>query len=107
MWIYPLWIIEPVGLAADHGEEVIVVQDLEALWSVRLKSAVPGAAGYSQFEAAGVVVLETNRLFGGDSSYYYTGSYVGKNGRLTARVEVKHYAGPANSILVGGPLAGR
>jgi hypothetical protein len=65
---------------------------------------VPGAAGYSQFEAAGVVVLETNRLFGGDSSYYYTGSYVGKNGRLTARVEVKHYAGPANSILVGGSI---
>ena len=56
--------------------------DLEALWSVRLRSLVPGATGYSQYEAAGVVVLETDRLFGGDSSYYYTGTYSTRNGRL-------------------------
>jgi hypothetical protein len=47
-----------------------------------------------------VVVLETNRLFGGDSGYYYVGSYAGKNGLLTAQVRVTHYAGLQQSILV-------
>jgi hypothetical protein len=44
-----------------------------------------------------VVLLETNKLFSGDSSFYYLGSYVGRNGLLTGTVKVTHYAGPAQS----------
>ena len=76
------------------------MQDLEALWSLLF------AAGNSPGVSAGVVVLETGRIFGGDSWYYYTGSYEGRNGKLTARVTITHYAGPIGSPLLGNQLQG-
>lgn len=48
---------------------------------------------------AGVVVPETNRVFGGDSSYYYTGTFQVRNGEVTAQVRVRHYAGPFNKYF--------
>jgi hypothetical protein len=74
-------------------------QDLEALWSIRFGALYPTAQGPMAYQSAGVVVLETGKLFGGDSSFYYLGSYVGKNGLLTAKVTVTHYTGPPQSIL--------
>jgi hypothetical protein len=50
---------------------------------------------------AGVVIFETGRLFGGDSWYYYTGTYEGKNGKLTAKLKSTHYAGPLGSPSMG------
>ncbi len=41
--------------------------------------------------ATGVVVLETNRILGGDTSYTYVGDYEVKNKRLTAQVRVRRY----------------
>ena len=70
-------------------------QDLEALWSIVFFS--PGNLGGN----AAVVALETGRIFGGDSWYYYTGTYETKTGKLTARVKTTHYAGPASSALMG------
>jgi hypothetical protein len=47
---------------------------------------VPG-----QYRNGGVVVLETGRLFGGDSGYYYTGSYELQPHRIQAEaIVVKH-----------------
>ena len=44
-----------------------------------------------QYRNGGVVLLETQRIFGGDGGYYYVGSYVVEASRfeLTARI-VKH-----------------
>lgn len=68
---------------------------LEALWSVEFVSNV-------QSFGAGVAVLETGRVFGGDSQYYYLGSFKVVNGVLHADLEVTHYFGPPSSIF--GPL---
>jgi hypothetical protein len=68
---------------------------LEALWTVEFVSSM-GSYG------AGVVVFETNRIFGGDAFYYYLGSVVVKNEIVEADVVVTHHSGPLQSIF--GPL---
>jgi hypothetical protein len=71
------------------------MQDLEALWSVEF--VAPGQNNIN----AGVVIFETNRLFGGDSWYYYKGTYAGENEKLTAQLKSTHYAGPLGSPSMG------
>ena len=70
------------------------MQNLEALWSL-IFTAGPIKVN------AGVVALETGRVFGGDSGYYYSGSYAARNGKLTTRVTISHYAGALESPLLG------
>ena len=41
-----------------------------------------------QYWNAGVVVFETNRIFGGDSGYYYVGHYSVKGSQIDAQVKV-------------------
>jgi len=65
---------------------------LEALWSDEFLSNVEGFG-------AGVVVLESGRIFGGDSQYFYTGTYEVNSGTLSGEINVTHYFGPANSIF--------
>lgn len=65
---------------------------LEALWSVEFVSNVEGAG-------AGVAVLETGRVLGGDSSYFYVGTYRMDGSDVRASLRVTHYAGPPNSIF--------
>lgn len=64
---------------------------LEALWSVEFLST---AQGYG----AGVIVLESSRVFGGDSTYFYIGSYELTHDILTA--EVKPSQPRSREILV-------
>lgn len=65
---------------------------LEALWSVEFVSNVQGVG-------AGVAVLETGRVLGGDGQYYYVGNYESNNGVAKAIIKVTHYAGPPNSVF--------
>lgn len=67
---------------------------LEALWSVEFISNL-GATG------AGVVVLETERVLGGDAQYIYVGSYNlnPSTGLVTAQLKVTHFAGQASSVF--------
>ncbi len=65
---------------------------LEALWSVEFSSNL-------QIFGAGVVIFETNRVFGGDGQYYYLGSYEVKNGVMEAELEITHYSGEPYSIF--------
>ena len=60
---------------------------LEALWSVQFATPEGMAGG-------GVVVFETGRIFGGDTSFYYVGTYedVKEDGVLNARVRVRRHA---------------
>lgn len=67
---------------------------IEALWSVEFVSNVQGFG-------AGVAVLETGRVLGGDSQYMYVGSYEIDNHQATVKINVKHYSGVANSIFGG------
>jgi len=65
---------------------------LEALWSVEFVSNVQGAG-------AGVAVLETGRVLGGDNQYTYVGSYRTENHVVHADVKVTHYTGSTNSVF--------
>ncbi len=65
---------------------------IEALWSVQFGSNL------NDF-GAGCVVLETGRVLGGDSGYYYVGSYKVENDVIAARIKVTHYSGELNSIF--------
>lgn len=66
---------------------------IEALWSIAFVSSA------REF-GAGVVVLETGRVLGGDSQYTYIGTYkVDPLGKVTADVTINHYAGPGYSIF--------
>jgi len=65
---------------------------VETLWSLEFESSL-GDHG------SGVVVLETDRLFGGDAQYFYVGKYKVEDHILEADVVVQHYAGPPFSIF--------
>ncbi len=59
---------------------------VEALYVVQF-----GDFAGATFRNGGVAVLETNRVFGGDSGYYYLGNYEVKDGTISASVQiVKH-----------------
>jgi hypothetical protein len=66
---------------------------LEALWSVEFISSP------TLRQSAGVVVLESSKAFGGDSGYFYVGSYQIVHDVLKAEVKVTHYFGPLNSVF--------
>jgi hypothetical protein len=65
---------------------------IEALWSLEFEST-------NESYGAGVVVFETEKIFGGDSLYYYLGNYKTSNGILEAEIEVTHYFGSKSSIF--------
>jgi hypothetical protein len=71
-------------MGAATPAEVVVMR--EALYLVKFGDVENG-----QRLNGGVAVLETNRIFGGDSGYFYLGTYTLKDGEITATVEVtKH-----------------
>jgi hypothetical protein len=63
---------------------------VEALWTAEFDTV----AGWRN---GGVIVLETNRAFGGDGQYYYVGKYLlnPAKGELTGELTVTHYTGQA------------
>jgi len=67
---------------------------LEALWSIEFRSST-GAQG------AGIVVLETGRVLGGDSWFTIIGEYRSPQaGQVEASVQVKRYK-PGSAMIFG------
>ena len=71
------------------------MSSIEAIWSIYFMKG-PDTYG------AGVAVFETQRIFGGDSNYYYVGSYAVQGSIVTGTVNVRHYTGDLNNVF--GPL---
>lgn len=68
---------------------------VEALWSVEFKSNL-------QMIGSGIVVLETGRIFGGDSAMIYIGNYKIAGNTIQARIRVQRYAhAPGMSSVTG------
>lgn len=69
---------------------------LEALWTIYFGDAtVPGMQpGMSN---AGTAVLETGRVFGGDSQYYYLGTFAVNDRVLSGTARITHFNGPVNT----------
>lgn len=68
---------------------------LEALWSVEFQSSF-GLGG------CGVVVFETGRVFGGDSTMIYVGSFKVENGVIHSNINIKKYANVPGMVSVVG-----
>ena len=63
---------------------------IEGLYVAEFGDVAIGGETYTYWNG-GVAVLETNRLFGGDSGYYYLGNYTIKDSQFEATVKiVKH-----------------
>lgn len=62
------------------------------LWSVEFVSSL-------QVVGAGVVVIETGKVLGGDGRYFYVGSYEKTRDGIKARLKVVHYSGEPHSIF--------
>lgn len=76
---------------------------VEGLWWFQTTSLQNPAA----FEAGGVVVLETNRVLGGDSVYSYIGGYEVQGDQFRAHVRVKtwnHDVQAVNVFGMSGPV---
>lgn len=67
----------------------------EALWSISFESDT-GIGG------DGIVVFETERIFGGDSAMIYTGEYRIKENYVRVRAHVKRYSSPPGMAPVFG-----
>jgi len=68
---------------------------IEAFWCLSFHSNnhnIPENAGF------GVVIFESGRVFGGDSNFYYNGTYLLNGGNITAKVRVKRFAAGMPSI---------
>lgn len=69
---------------------------IHGLWTAEF--GVPAQAAYG----AGVLIFLNGGIYGGDSSYYYVGTYEIEGENITAKLTVKHYFGPRNNVLGPG-----
>jgi len=68
---------------------------VEALWSVEFKSNL-------QLFGSGVVIFETGRVFGGDSTFYYVGDYEVRNNEIEGLISITNYSGNNHSVIGSG-----
>ena len=69
---------------------------IEALWTINFE--VPNLLKRS---GGGVIVLESGRMFGGDSSFYYVGDYCVNRKQMSCTVQVKRHNDYLESIIPG------
>jgi hypothetical protein len=62
-------------------------ESVEALW---LDEFITNKGNYG----TGVVIFETNKVFGGDSMYYYLGTFKAGGDSIAGEVNIGHNAGP-------------
>lgn len=68
---------------------------IDGLWSAQFYVPPSGTAIFG----SGVVVFNGGSIKGGDSNYYYTGSYQITNGQFTASISITHYSGLYNNVM--------
>jgi hypothetical protein len=69
---------------------------IEALWTVEFVSVINGQPSSI---GAGVIIFETERIFGGDNQFYYIGRYKVDNENIEGQAEVINYSGESHSIF--------
>jgi hypothetical protein len=74
---------------------------IEALWAVQFV----GISNQGRSTSGGVVVLETGRIFGGDTWQYYTGKYSREDdGRYSVELHTGVHFQAGGESIFGGPL---
>jgi hypothetical protein len=78
---------------------------IEALWAVQFT----GANGVRIAKSGGVIVIESGRIFGGDTWMWYTGRYERdvKTGKLTCALQTGVHFTQGGQSIFGGALQGR
>jgi hypothetical protein len=78
---------------------------IEALWALQFTGFNIGAGQIRAAKSGGVIVIESSRIFGGDSWQWYTGSYARdvKTGRLTVRIQTGVHSTDGGESIFGGP----
>jgi hypothetical protein len=79
------------GHAPDLREEQTIM--IDGLWTVEFRGPL-GIGG-------GVVVLMKGQVLGGDSGYYYVGSFDEKDDKFNAKVQVKNFMPQSQSVFGG------
>jgi hypothetical protein len=69
-----------------------MIDSVEALWLVQF---ITNQGNYG----GGMAAFAMDRIFGGDSQYYYLGTYLAVRGAIVGEVEVVHYAGPPSPVF--------
>ena len=83
------------GEGSETGEEASVVNCLY-IFDIEMRDGKRG-------QARGVVVLCDGRIMGGDSYFYYTGSYTFRNGKWRGDMIVnQHTEAVGRSLVFGG-----
>ncbi len=65
---------------------------MEGLWSVAFRSS----AGRESF---GVVVFQSGRVMGGDSAFYWFGTYVVEGDSIRASIEATNFSGLTETVF--------
>jgi hypothetical protein len=66
---------------------------MDGLWSVTFSGR--GGTG------SGVVVFDKGRVFGGDSYFYWTGTYSIQNSKVEATIDAASHSGAAAGTILG------
>lgn len=78
---------------------------IEALWAVKFAGVYGGMA---VARSAGIVILESGRIFGGDSWTYYTGNYErNPNGTYKVSIQTGVYNREGGQDIFGAALQPR
>jgi hypothetical protein len=64
----------------------------QGLWTLELQTSKAWTNG-------GVIVLKGNKVFGGDSQYYYTGSFQEQGDDVTGEITATHYHGAVSTAF--------
>ena len=68
------------------------MDSIEALWTIQFDTGNGWING-------GVVIFETGRVFGGDSQYFYTGTYQNHGDQISGEARIRHYHGPLSTAF--------
>ena len=75
---------------------------IEGLWTVKFESNINVAADLfgERSKGGGVVIFETERVFGGDSQYFYVGKYWVRRNKFFGDIEITKFE-PSGSDIFG------
>ena len=70
-----------------------MINNIEGLWVIEF------SIDLTEWQNGGILVLETQKILGGDSQYYYVGEYRIFEGKLIANARIQHHSGPPHTAF--------
>jgi hypothetical protein len=67
-----------------------------SLWTIQFETA-------GEWRTGGVVIFDNGRVFGGDSNYYYFGTFTEHNNVISGEARVVHFSGALSTGFGNSP----